>query len=95
MLLPGNAPKKSKSALLLLFPTSHDQGCEYLSKRKAQVVKNPPANTGDAKDMCFNPWVRKIFFGRKQQPIPVSLPGESHGQRSLGATVHGVVQSQT
>ena len=30
------------------------------------------------------PWVRKIFpWGRKWQPTPVFLPGESHRQRSL------------
>ena len=28
-------------------------------------------------------WVRKIPWRRKQQPTPVFLPGESHGQRSL------------
>ena len=31
----------------------------------------------------FNPWVRKIPWRRKWQPIPVFLPGESHGQRNL------------
>ena len=31
----------------------------------------------------FNPWVRKIPWSRKWEPTPVSLPGESHGQRSL------------
>ena len=31
----------------------------------------------------FNPWVRKIPWRRKWQPIPVFLPGEFHGQRSL------------
>ena len=31
----------------------------------------------------FNPWVRKIPCKRAWQPTPVSLPGESHGQRSL------------
>ena len=31
----------------------------------------------------FNPWVRKIPWRRKWHPIPVFLPGESHGQRSL------------
>ena len=31
----------------------------------------------------FNPWVRKMLWRRKWQPTPVSLPGESHGQRSL------------
>ena len=31
----------------------------------------------------FNPWVRKIPWRRAWQPIPVFLPGKSHGQRSL------------
>ena len=31
----------------------------------------------------FNPWVRKIPWGREWQPTPVVLPGEFHGQRSL------------
>ena len=31
----------------------------------------------------FNPWVEKIPWRGKWQPIPVYLPGESHGQRSL------------
>ena len=31
----------------------------------------------------FDLWVRKISWRRKWQPIPVFLPGESHGQRSL------------
>ena len=42
----------------------------------------------------FDPWVRKIPWSRKWQPIPVFLPGESHEQRSL-ATDHGVAKSQT
>ena len=31
----------------------------------------------------FNVWVGKIPWRRAWQPIPVFLPGESHGQRSL------------
>ena len=31
----------------------------------------------------FDPWVRKIPWRRKWQHIPVFLPRESHGQRSL------------
>ena len=44
-------------------------------------------------------WVR--FLGQEDslekdmQPTPVFLPGESHGQRSLVGTVHGVEKSQT
>ena len=46
------------------------------------VVKNPPANAGDT-DTWLEPWVGKIPWRRARQPTPVSLPGESHGQRSL------------
>ena len=31
----------------------------------------------------FDPWVRKIPWGKKWQLAPVFLPGKSHGQRSL------------
>ena len=31
----------------------------------------------------FDPWVRRIPWRRKRQPIPIILPGESHGQKSL------------
>ena len=31
----------------------------------------------------FNPWVGKIPWRRKWQPIPVPLPGKSHGWGSL------------
>ena len=43
----------------------------------------------------FDPWVGKIPWRRKWQPTPVSLPGKSHGQRSLRAAVHGVTKSRT
>ena len=32
----------------------------------------------------FDPWVGKIPWRRAWLPTPVSLPGEFHGQRSLG-----------
>ena len=32
----------------------------------------------------FNPWVRKIYLRREWHPTPVFLPGQFHGQRSLG-----------
>ena len=31
----------------------------------------------------FHLWVGKILWRRKQQPIPVFLPGKSHGWRNL------------
>ena len=33
--------------------------------------------------LMFDPWVRKISWRRIWQPIPVCLPGKSHGQRYL------------
>ena len=43
----------------------------------------------------FDPWVGKSPWRRAWQPTPVFLPGESHGQKSLWATVHRVAQSWT
>ena len=45
----------------------------------AQMVKNLPA----IRRPGFDPWARKIPRRRAWQPIPVFLPGESRGQRSL------------
>ena len=38
----------------------------------------------------FSSFVGKIPWRRAWQPTPVFLPGESHGQRSLWATVYRV-----
>ena len=44
----------------------------------------------------FNPWVGKTPWSRKWQMVPIFLPGQSPGQRSLaGYTVHGIAESQT
>ena len=40
-------------------------------------------STCQCRQRGFDPWVRKMPCRRKWQPTPVSLPGESHGQRSL------------
>ena len=47
------------------------------------MVKRPSANTIDIKDMRFDSQIGKFPWGRKWQPTPAFLPGESHGQRSL------------
>ena len=44
----------------------------------------------------LDPWVGRIPWGRKREPAPVFLPGNSHGQRSLtGYIVPGVTKSWT
>ena len=44
----------------------------------------------------FDPWFGKILWRRAWQPIPVFLPVESHGQRSLaGYNTRGHKESDT
>ena len=51
------------------------------------MVNNPPAYAGDApwipERLEFDPWVGKIPWRRKWQPIPAFLPEKFHGQRTL------------
>ena len=52
----------------------------YLGFPGDSMVKNPPTSEGDAHSihgLGRGPW------RREWQPIPVSLPGKSHGWRSL------------
>ena len=45
--------------------------------------KEPACQCRRQKRCKFDLWVKKIPWRRTRQPTPVSLPGESHGQRSL------------
>ena len=45
----------------------------------AQTAENPPATW----ETWFSLWVGKTPWRRARHPTPVSLPAESHGQRSL------------
>ena len=47
------------------------------------MVKNLPANEGDAKDAGLIPGSGKYPGGGKWQPTPIFLPAEFHGRRSL------------
>ena len=60
----------------LLAEISHTMGASL----GGSAVKSPAASAGDAR---FNPWVGKIPWRRKWQASLVSLPGKSHGQRSI------------
>jgi len=44
----------------------------------AQQKKSPACGRSG-----FDPWVGKIPYKRRWQPVPVFLPEKSHGQRSL------------
>ena len=60
----------------------------------ALVVKNLPAKAGDVRDARSIPGSGRSHGGGHGNHS-IFLPGESHGQRSLAATVHGVEKSQT
>ena len=68
------AGQKFFNSLILLFSR---QG--LWASLVAQMVKSLPA----CRKPRFNSWVRKIPGRRKQQPTPVFLPVEFHGQRRL------------
>ena len=74
----------SKSAdrqLSVVFKIIHVSGAEgFLGGTNG---KEPACQCKRCRRCGFNPWVRKISWGRKWQPTPVFLPGESCGQRSL------------
>ena len=57
--------------------------------------KEPTYQRKRLKRCRFDPWVQKLPWRRAWQPSPVFLPGESHGQRIWGATVHRVAKGQT
>ena len=73
----------------------------YLPKYKLGIFlggascEEPACQCKSHKRYGFSPWVRKVPWRRKWQPTSVFLPGESHGQRSLAATVPGVSESDT
>ena len=64
---------------LLKFPCI----AKLRASQVALVVKNPPDNARDIRDMGLNPWVGKTPWRRAWQPTPIFLPGESHRKRSL------------
>ena len=63
-----------------------DFPCKYMhiwASQVALVVKNPPANARDLRDLCSIPESGRFPWRRKRQLSPVFLPRESHGQGSL------------
>ena len=76
-----NYSSYAKSAVLSLFLTKIHW--YTAASQVVLVVKNPPANAGDVRDMGSIPGPGKILWRRAQKPTLVFLPWESHGQRNL------------
>ena len=69
---------KSQCATVTVSPVA------WPASQLVLALKNPPDNAGDMRHR-FDPWGGKIPWSRTWCPTPVSFPGESHGQRSLGS----------
>ena len=54
-----------------------------MSFPSGSLIKNPPANAGDARDMGLIPGLGRAPGGGNDNLLQYSLPGKSHGQRSL------------
>ena len=67
-------------AIILLYTQRRGFPCSASGKEPACQFRRH-------KRCWFNPWVRKIPWRRVWQPTPAFLPGESHGQRSLGGSI--------
>ena len=59
------------------------------------VVKNPPANAGDMRDVGSIPGLGRSSGGGHGNPLQYSCLGNSMDREAWWATVHEVVKSQT
>ena len=59
------------------------------------VVKNPPANAGERRDVGSIPGSGRSLGGRHCNPLQYSCLGNSMDRGAWGATVHRVGKSQT
>ena len=82
------APKKIKQSLITWI-------CWIQASQVVLLVKDMPASARDVRDSGSIPGLGRSLGGGHSNPLPVLLPGESHGQRSRQAAVHGVTQSGT
>ena len=72
-------------------------GATNKSSQLVLVVKDPPANAAVTGDKSSIPGLGRSpegGHGNSWQSTPVFLPVESHGQRSLWASVHMVPESR-
>ena len=81
----ANDPEASKKLLILLPRVSQDFPGGSDSKSICLQCRRPE----------FNPWVGKIPWRRKWQPISVFLPENSMDGGAWQATAHGVAKSRT
>ena len=60
-----------------------------------QVIKNPPANAGDARNMGLIPGFGRSSGGSQSNPLQYFCLGNPTDRGAWWATVHGVAKSRT
>ena len=87
LLLPSISPSirnfSKKSTLHIRWCLTQNFDCWRISLTFSYWTRRPG----------FDPWISKISWNKKGQPIPTFLPGESHGQRSLSGSSHEAAES--
>ena len=79
---------KSFASLQKIFTAIHNYFASLfflpvpISRIRASLVSQQQRICLQCRRPGFDPWVGRIPWRRAWQPIPVSLPGESHGQKS-------------
>ena len=66
-----------------------------MASQVSQVVKNTPANEGDARDAGSNPGLGRCPGKGNGNPLQCSCLGTSMDRGSRWATVQGFAKSQT
>ena len=87
--------RRVKGKLFFLPNTHKAKYVVWIMMTRGFPGKEPACQCRRHKRLRFNLWIRKIPWRRAWRSTPVLLSGESHGHRSLVATVHGVIKSQT
>ena len=94
--LMAESEEELKSLLMKVKAESEKVGLK-LNIQKTKIMASGPIISWEIDgETWFNPCVGKIPWGRGWLPIPVFLPGEFHGQRSLaGYSPQGHKESDT
>ena len=69
--------------------------CLEIASQVALVVKNPPANAGNVRDLGSIPGLGKSPGAGHGNPLQYSCLGNPMDRGAWRATVHGVTKSQT
>ena len=76
-------------------PRPHPNGSELAFLTKCTIVKNPPANAGDARDVGSIPGSGRSPGEGNGNPLQYSCLENPMDRGAWWATVHGVTKSQT